>query len=47
MLYLSAITITTVGYGDIVPLTDTARVLVGIQAVYGLGRGGALSMVGG
>ena len=36
MLYLSAVTITTVGYGDIVPLTTISRVLVGIEAVLGI-----------
>jgi len=36
MLYLSMVTITTLGYGDIVPLTDTARLLVGFEAVLGI-----------
>jgi len=36
MLYLSAITITTVGYGDIVPLTTTARLLIACEAVLGI-----------
>lgn len=36
MLYLSAVTITTVGYGDIVPLTPWARALVATEAVYGV-----------
>jgi Ion channel len=35
-LYLSAVTITTVGYGDIVPLTDRARIATGLEAVYGV-----------
>jgi len=35
MLYFSAITITTVGFGDIVPLTGFARLLAGIEAVLG------------
>lgn len=33
MLYLSAVIATTVGFGDIVPLTVTARTAVGIEAV--------------
>ena len=36
MLYLSMVTITTLGYGDIVPITDTARMLVGIESVLGI-----------
>jgi hypothetical protein len=36
MLYLSAVTITTVGYGDIVPLTTTARMLVACEATLGI-----------
>lgn len=36
MLYLSAITITTVGFGDIVPLTNTARLLVASEAILGI-----------
>jgi hypothetical protein len=36
MLYLSAITITTVGYGDVVPLTGTARTLVALEATLGI-----------
>ena len=35
-LYLSAMTITTVGYGDIVPVTDAARVWVAVEAIYGI-----------
>ncbi|MEA3063985.1 MAG: hypothetical protein QOJ27_420 [Sphingomonadales bacterium] len=35
MLYLSAITITSVGYGDIVPISNTARFLCGLEAVLG------------
>jgi hypothetical protein len=35
-LYLSAMTVTTVGYGDIVPLTDTARTATAVEAVYGV-----------
>ncbi|MFY0610768.1 MAG: two pore domain potassium channel family protein [Hyphomicrobiaceae bacterium] len=36
MLYFSVVTTTTLGYGDIVPLTDKARVLVAIQSIAGL-----------
>lgn len=36
MLYLSGITITTVGYGDILPTSDTTRVLVMTEAVVGV-----------
>ena len=36
MLYLSAVTITTVGYGDIVPLTNVARSAVAAEAMLGI-----------
>jgi hypothetical protein len=36
MLYLSMVTITTLGYGDIVPLTTRARLLIGFEAVLGI-----------
>ena len=36
LLYLSAITITTVGYGDILPITTTARALVSSEAILGI-----------
>jgi hypothetical protein len=36
MLYLSAITVTTVGYGDIVPVTDGARIAVASEAILGI-----------
>lgn len=36
MFYLSAITITTVGYGDIVPITNIARTLISIEAIFGV-----------
>jgi Ion channel len=35
MFYLSAVTITTLGYGDIVPITTTARILVATEAIVG------------
>jgi hypothetical protein len=36
MLYLSVITINSLGYGDIVPLTQTARLLVGLESFLGV-----------
>lgn len=36
LLYLSAITITTVGYGDIVPMTWWARIATASEAVIGI-----------
>jgi voltage-gated potassium channel Kch len=36
MFYFSAITITTVGYGDIVPVTPLARTLVASEAILGV-----------
>jgi hypothetical protein len=36
MLYLSAVTITTLGYGDIVPITALTRFLVWFEAVLGI-----------
>lgn len=36
-LYLSVMTITTVGYGDIVPLTPLARVVTSLEALAGVG----------
>ena len=36
MLYLSAITITTLGYGDILPITPRARFFVALEAVSGM-----------
>jgi len=36
MLYLSMVTITTLGYGDIVPLTNLTRFLVALEAVLGI-----------
>ena len=36
MVYLSAVTVTTLGYGDIVPLTNCARLLISSEAVLGL-----------
>lgn len=35
MTYLSAVTITTIGFGDIIPITDLARALVAFEAVLG------------
>ncbi len=36
MLYLSVITVTTVGFGDIVPMSIAARSLVAVQALLGV-----------
>jgi len=36
MIYLSAMTITTVGYGDIVPITRQARMLLALEAILGI-----------
>lgn len=36
MFYLSAVTITTVGYGDIIPITTLARILISIEAILGI-----------
>jgi hypothetical protein len=36
MVYLSAITATTTGYGDIVPITTRARILTTSEAIMGL-----------
>ena len=35
-LYFSVISVSTVGYGDILPLTDTVRILVAIQIILGV-----------
>lgn len=35
MFYFSATTITTVGFGDIVPISEAARLLTGIEAILG------------
>ncbi len=36
MLYLSIVTITTLGYGDIVPISDLNRFLVGLESILGM-----------
>ena len=36
MFYLSAVTITTLGYGDVIPITTTSRILVSFEAILGL-----------
>jgi voltage-gated potassium channel Kch len=36
MLYFSAMTITTVGFGDIVPISDRTRLLTAAEAVSGI-----------
>jgi hypothetical protein len=35
MTYFSLVTLATVGYGDILPVTNTARMLAMFQAVFG------------
>lgn len=39
-LYFSTMIITTVGFGDIVPLTTTARLVVGFEAILGIAIAG-------
>jgi hypothetical protein len=36
MCYFSAISVTTLGFGDITPVSSTARLLVAIEAVFGV-----------
>ncbi len=36
MFYFSTVTITTLGYGDIVPLTTNARILVSLESILGI-----------
>jgi hypothetical protein len=36
MLYLSVVTITTLGYGDIVPVSTATRWMVGVEAITGI-----------
>lgn len=36
MLYLSMVTITTLGFGDIVPLTSITRMLIGLESTIGV-----------
>lgn len=36
MFYFSAVTITTLGYGDIVPITNPARILVALESIFGI-----------
>ncbi len=36
MAYLSAMTITTVGFGDITPVSEAARILVALEAILGV-----------
>lgn len=35
-LYFSIITVSTVGYGDVVPMSDSVRVIVAIQIIFGV-----------
>ncbi len=36
MMYFSSVTITTIGYGDIVPVSGLSRILVGLESVLGI-----------
>jgi voltage-gated potassium channel Kch len=36
MFYFSAVTITTLGYGDIVPITNGARITLAIESILGI-----------
>lgn len=36
MVYFSAVTISTIGYGDIVPVDDTLRLIIGFEAILGI-----------
>lgn len=36
MFYLSAVTITTLGYGDIVPITNLSRGLISLESILGI-----------
>lgn len=36
MFYFSSVTVTTLGYGDIVPITNTSRTLISIEAILGV-----------
>lgn len=40
MMYFSAVAITTVGFGDIVPLTTLARTLAAAESIFGILMGG-------
>lgn len=35
-LYFSAVTITTLGFGDFLPVTEKGKIIVGLQAVFGV-----------
>ncbi|MDD9303447.1 MAG: two pore domain potassium channel family protein [Desulfobacter sp.] len=46
-IYFSFVTLTTLGYGDAVPISLAAQVVVSLQAVTGyMGLGGLLSILG-
>jgi Ion channel len=36
MLYFSTVTITTLGFGDIVPISNVARILISLEAIIGV-----------
>jgi|HubBroStandDraft_6_1064221.scaffolds.fasta_scaffold2465799_1 hypothetical protein len=40
MMYLSAVVQTTLGFGDLVPMTTAARIVVAIQAIFGIAIAG-------
>ncbi len=43
-IYLSLVTISTLGYGDIVPASDITRIMMPLEALFGLGiAGGTIS----
>jgi voltage-gated potassium channel Kch len=45
-LYYSVVTLTTLGYGDVVPTSPAAQVLAALQALLGyVGLGGLLSIL--
>lgn len=45
-LYFSIVTLTTLGYGDVLPTSTTAQVLTAIEALFGyVGLGGLLSIM--
>jgi Ion channel len=40
MIYLSAVVQTTLSFGDLVPMTTAARIVVAIQAIFGIAIAG-------
>ena len=35
--YFSVITLTTIGYGDLAPTTDTSKIIAALYAIFGIG----------